>query len=121
MMKKDKNLSVLEIRKAMGEFDSKYNDNNPEDANEFISDYLNALRKETGIKDKNLINEIGADENYTNFLKKFYKKGTSFIIVLFFVTLRTENFYINKCSETFSVKYNSFSILYLPLHYHAIN
>jgi ubiquitin C-terminal hydrolase len=121
MMKKDKNLSVLEIRKAMGEFDSKYNDNNPEDANEFISDYLNALRKETGIKDKNLINEIGADENYTNFLKKFYKKGTSFITDLFFGTLRTENFCINKCNETFSVKYNSFSILDLPLHYLAKN
>lgn len=121
MIKKDKNLSVLGIKKAMGEFDSKYNDNNPEDANEFISDYLNALHKETGIKDKNLINEIGQDENYTNFLKKIYKKGTSFITKLFFGILKTNKFCSNKCNETFSVKYSSFSILDLPLYYPEIN
>lgn len=119
--KKNNKLSVLEIKKAMGEFDSKYKDNNPEDANEFISDYLNALRKETGIKDINLIDEITEDENYNNFLNKFYKKGISFITDLFFGILRTENHCSNNCHGTFSVKYSSFCILDLPLYYLAIN
>lgn len=118
---KDKKLSVLEIKKAMGEFDSKYNDNNPEDANEFISDYLNALHKENGIKDLNLINEITDDENYNKYLEKLYKKGTSFITHLFYGILRIENYCINKCKETFLVKYSSFNILDLPLYYLEIN
>ena len=113
-------ISVLEIKKAMGEFDSKYNDNNPEDANEFISDYLNILRKETLNKNSYEINETN-DENYINFLKKFYKKGSSFITDLFFGILRTENYCIKKCKETFSVKYSSFNILDLPLYYIDIN
>ena len=54
-------------------------------------------------------------------MKKFYKKGCSFITDLFFGIFRSENYCINKCKESFSVNYSSYNILDLPLYYIDIN
>ena len=114
-------LHVSKIKKEMIEYNEKYKYNNQEDANEFISDYLNVIHKENRIKDNNNeINQINnRDENYSHFLKKFHNKGHSFISDLFYGVLRTKNFCKN-CGEIFSVKYQSFNILDMPLYYLAI-
>lgn len=116
-------LSVLEIKDAMAEYDEKYNDIYPEDANEFISDYLNGLLKETLIKDNQIVNKISInidnkDESFYHFLNKFYKNGCSFISDLFCGILRTKNF-CKKCHNIISITYHSFKILDLPLYYLA--
>ena len=111
-------LSVSEIKEAMIEYDEKYGGVKPEDANEFISDYLNALLEETRIKDNNINNEIkinnDCDENFLHFLNRFYKDGKSFISDLFYGILRTE-YKCKKCNFIFSIKYHSFNIIDLPL------
>lgn len=112
-------LSVSEIKETMVDLDEKYNDNQQEDANEFISDYLNLLIEETRIKNDNLMNSINFnnfkyEEAYFHFINKFYKKGSSFISELFEGILRTENF-CKICKSTFSIKYHPFNILNLPL------
>lgn len=112
-------LSVSAIKEAMIQFDEKYNSINPEDANEFISDYLDGLFQETLIKDNNINNEIKInknwDENFFHFLNKFYKNGKSFISDLFYGILRTEN-KCQTCNYSFWIKYHSFNILDLPLN-----
>lgn len=117
MQNKYKYLSVSEIKVAMSELDEKYNNNNPEDANEFITDYLNELLEETRITD-NLTFDIKKnnfyDENFSHFLERFYKNGYSFISELFFGFLKTEN-KCKKCGYRDSIKYHVFNILDLPL------
>jgi ubiquitin C-terminal hydrolase len=113
-------LSVSDIKKGMIEYNENYNYNNPEDVNEFISDYLNILLKETRIKNSNIMNEINTeDENYSRFLKKSYNKGHSFISDLFYGVLRTKN-YCKNCDKIFIVNYQSFNILDMPIYYLAI-
>lgn len=112
-------LSVSEIKEAMSEYDEKYVGIKPEDANEFISDYLDALLEETQIKDNNINNEIiinnACDENFLHFLNRFYKNGKSFISDLFYGILRTEN-KCKQCNFSFSIKYHSFNIMDFPLN-----
>lgn len=119
MNKNNKILSVSEIKEAMAEVDNKYNDNNPEDANEFISNYLNALHEEVVNKYENLQTKIlyskNDEKSFQNFYKKFYeRKGSSFIIDSFYGILRSESFC--RCGITFSVRFHSFNILELPLY-----
>lgn len=118
MNKKNKILSVSEIKEAMAEIDDKYNDNNPEDANEFISNYLNALHDEIANKNgdfqKKILYSKDDEESFQKFYKKFYeRKGSSFIIDSFYGILRSVSFC--KCGVTFSVRFHSFNILELPL------
>lgn len=120
MNKKNKILSVSEIKEAMAEIDDKYNDNNPEDANEFISNYLNALHDEIANKNGDFQTKIlyskDDEESFQKFYKKFYEsKGSSFIIDSFYGILRSVSF-CKKCDVTFSVRFHSFNILELPLY-----
>ena len=109
---KNKSCSVLEIKQVMGEKNDKYNGNEQQDANEFISNYLNDLVEET--KDIGEINwkYLEKDEKYFNaFLRKYQKrKGNSFILDLFYGIFRTEN-YCKNCNYSFNVKFNTFNIL----------
>ena len=118
-MKKSNNnnqCSILDIKKAMGEKDEKYNDDFQEDANEFITNYLNYLIKET--KDTIKIDWIcnKSDEGFFNkFCQKFFKRnGTSFIIDLFYGVFRIE-YYCKKCEAIFNIKFSSFNILEIPI------
>lgn len=108
--------SVLEIKKAMGEKDEKYNDEFQEDANEFITNYLNYLIEET--KDFVKINWIcqnGDEEYFYKFYQKFFKRnGSSFFIDLFYGVFRTE-YYCKKCKGIFNIKFSSFNILEIPV------
>lgn len=112
-------ISVSAIKEAMAQFDEKYNSINPQDANEFISDFLDGLFQETLIKNNNINNEIKInndwDENYYHFLNRFYKNGKSFISDLFYGILRTEK-KCEICKNNFSIKYHSFNIIDLPLN-----
>ena len=108
--------SVLDIKNAMGEKDEKYYDEFQEDANEFITNYLNYLIEET--KDSVNIDWIckkSDEEFFKKFHQKFFKRnGTSFIIDLFYGVFRTED-YCKKCKYTFNIKFSSFNILELPI------
>lgn len=114
---KIKQCSILEIKTAMGENVDIYSKDNQEDADEFISNYLNNLIEET--KDNIEIYwkcTKSDEENFMKFYQKFIKrKGTSFILNLFYGLLRTEN-YCNKCNNIYSIKFNSFNILQIPIY-----
>lgn len=112
-------LSVSEIKKAMGEKIEIYKENNQEDANEFISNYLELLHKE--ISNKNISREImisiKSEEDKESFLKyynKFFiRKGNSFILDLFYGILHTKKY----CNcKTLSKTFSSFNLLELPIY-----
>ena len=113
-------LTVTKIKKAMSELNELYKENNQEDANEFISNYLYLLHEE--IADKNRVPEIKVTTNedekecFNKFINKFYiKKGSSFILDLFYGILRFKK-YCNSCKTTFSKNFSSFNILELPIY-----
>ena len=122
MCAKSKNLSVLEIKQAMIKVDEKYKQNNPEDVNEFISNYINALHEENLDKCSSLevdkIKLLSEDDkkSFINFYDKFYlKKGESFVLETFYGILRTES-YCLKCETIFSVKFHAYNILEIPIY-----
>ena len=120
-----KDLSVTEIKKAMGESIELYKENNQEDANEFISNFLNLLHEELADKNnfpKNIeINNEDDEKSFNNFCYKFYmKKGSSFILDLFYGIVRNKK-YCNSCNEPFSENFSSFNILELPIYFLSKN
>ena len=116
---KENLFSVSEIKKAMGEKIEIYKENNQEDANEFITYYLDLLHKE--ILNKNISREkiisIKNEEDKERFLKYYnkfcVKKGSSFILDLFYIILHTKKYCnCNTLSKTFS----SMNLLELPIY-----
>lgn len=109
--------SVSKIKKAMGEKIEIYQENNQEDTNEFISNYLDLLHKE--VSKNNSSREIVIstknkkdEENFNKYLNKFSRKnGNSFILDLFYGILNIKKYCKCKTFSTFS----SFNILELPL------
>ena len=71
---KSKNLSINEIKEAMAKVDKRYKYNNQEDANEFISNFLNALLDE--VSDKSTFKEIYS----TNIRDKMV--GDAYLLIL---------------------------------------
>ena len=108
--------SVIDIKNAMGEKEEKYNEEFQEDANEFITNYLNYLIEET--RDFGKFNWYYKPEDGTIFNKfhqRFLKRnGNSFIIDLFYGVFRTE-YYCKKCKCVFNIKFSSFNILEIPV------
>ena len=108
--------SVLDIKNAMGEKEEKYNEEYQEDANEFITNYLNYLIEET--RDYGQINWFYNYEDggiFNKFYKKFIKRnGNSFIVDLFYGVFRTE-YYCKKCQCIYNIKFSSFNILEIPV------
>lgn len=115
--RKNKSCSVLEIKMAMAKKNEIYKNNEEGDVNEFISNYINGLIEETQDTGKLKWLYSPSDEIYfTKFYNKFLKKkGNSFILDLFYGLLRTEN-YCKYCKNTFSVKFNTFNILEIPIN-----
>jgi ubiquitin C-terminal hydrolase len=116
---KENLFSVSKIKKAMGEKIEIYKENNQEDANEFISYYLELLHKE--ISKKNTSREIMISikneedkEKFLQYYNKFSKKkGYSFILDLFYGISYTKKY----CNcNTFSKTFSSFSVLELPIY-----
>ena len=113
---KNRQCAVHEIKQAMGEKDEIYKYEEQQDANEFISNYLNDLIEETNNTGNNTWKYL---ENDKIFFCKFYdkfinRKGNSFILDLFYGLLRTEN-YCKNCKHIFSIKFNSYNIIELPI------
>ena len=113
-------LSVKNIKKVMGDkIDERYKENNQEDANEFISNFLDGLLNEIGDKKKlpkplDIENESDRAA-YEKFYKRFYKmKGNSFLLDLFYSILKTEKI-CKRCKESNSIKFNTNNIIELPI------
>ena len=118
-------LSVTKIKEEMGEKFKIYDEDNQEDAKVFIVNYLDILHKE--ISDKNNTQKIIPKYNEDDkecFIKFYYKfcnkKGSSFIIDLFYGILRTKKYCID-CKILFSKNFSSFNILELPIYDLSIN
>jgi ubiquitin C-terminal hydrolase len=124
---KKENCSASRIKEIMGEISKNYKENEPEDAYEFIVYYLDTLVKET-LNESTPMKKRKVDDNdkiyFNQFLKKFshkyfretnIKNGGSFILDLFYGLLRTER-YCYKCKKSFSVKFNIYNILILPVY-----
>ena len=124
----DTRLSVEGIKKVMGEIDERYKYNNQEDANEFISNFLDRLLDETAetANKNNNVQKLTIDkkeekEAFDKFYNRFYKQiGNSFLLDLFYGILRTEKKCKN-CKEIILIKYNSYNMIELPLYNLAVN
>ena len=111
------------LKEEMGRIDERYNHNRQEDANEFISNFLDALREETSEKDmKKIYININnfSDElemmAYKKFYSKFYeRKGYSFLLDLFYGNYITKKF-CKRCRKILSVKFNAFNMIELPIY-----
>ena len=111
----------------MGMIDDRYKYNNQEDANEFISNYLDALLEQTsdkydkiGIYKENIIKLENENElvktAFDKFFNKFYgRKGYSRILDLFYGNYITKKV-CQKCQELVSVKFNAFNMIELPIY-----
>ena len=116
---KENLFSVSKIKKAMGEKIEIYQENNQEDANEFISNYIELLHKEISNKNtsREIMISIKNEEERKCFLKYYnklnIKKGSSFIFDLFYGILHTQKYC--KC-HTFSKTFSSFNTLELPIY-----
>ena len=112
------NLSVKEIKMEMGKIDDRYNYNRQEDANEFISNFLDALYKETSQNKYTIENFYYKDslekEAFDKFKIKFYdRKGYSKLNDLFYGIYITEKY----CGcRKISVKFNAFNVIELPIY-----
>lgn len=115
--RKNKSCSVFEIKMAMAQKNEIYKNNEEGDVNEFISNYINGLIEEIQDTSKLKWDYSPSDQIYfTKFINKFLKKkGNSFILDLFYGLLRTEN-YCKNCKRIFSVKFNAFNILEIPIN-----
>lgn len=119
-MKKKKSCSVFYIKEAMGEKNEIYDSNEPGDANEFITNYLNDLIEETTETSNfnwTCLNNDKVDEIYFNaFYNKFIqRKGKSFILDLFYGVIKAET-YCKNCNIKTSIKFNAFNILEIPIY-----
>ena len=110
------------IKNALSEVNDRYEDNNQEDANEFISTFLDTILDDTKSsldeKPKIDVNEDDIIEKkaYEKICRRFYqKKGGSFIVPLFYGLLKEEKI-CPKCNAKISVDFNSYNILELPIN-----
>ena len=122
-------LSVEKIKNEMGKIDNRYYQNNQEDANEFISNFLEGLLDEIGDKNSlpenflperlNITNEKEL-ESYNKFYNRFYKsKGNSFLLDLFYVIIKNQKV-CKECGK-FTIKFNAYNIIELPIYEFAKN
>lgn len=116
-----KKLYPNRLKKVMISIDQRYSNNNQEDANEFISNFLDGLLEETADKynpiQKNIYNFKNYEEEkaYEKLYNKFYKKiGNSFLLDLFYGILKTEKYC--KCGNILSIRYNPYNMIELPIY-----
>ena len=121
--KADRNiiLSVEKIKKAMEQIDERYKNNNCEDVNEFISNYLDGLIEETKhenisvYKGNSFFDYQVEKPAYIRFFNRFYsKKGDSFILDLFYGELEIQKV-CSYCRILLSNQFSTFNILELSI------
>jgi len=120
----DNNLIIdpKNLKYEMGNIDAKYFRDFQEDANEFISNFISGLYKETAtkarVKDVKKLEINNEDEQkiYDNFYRRYYiKKGNSFLTDIFYGIRKTRN-YCENCGKTITNSFNSYNMLELPLY-----
>ena len=119
--KGEKIIYVNEIKEEMAKLNKRYETNNQQDANEFISLFLNEILLETqGTADlNNPDNQLKGLEKkaFDKLWKRFYlKKGRSYMVDLFYGILKTETKKIDN-DELISVKFHMYNMLELPLYF----
>ena len=122
-MKNGKKYSnVSGIKKVLSDVNDRYKENNQEDANEFISTFLDTILEDTksSLDEMPKINinkdDIIERKAYDKICRRFYqKKGGSFIVPLFYGLLKEEKI-CPKCSAKISVNFNIYNILELPIN-----
>ena len=108
------------LKKTMSNIDERYLYNNQEDANEFISNFLDGLLEETANKQK-AVEKIQIDNDkdkqaYERLYKRYFNKiGYSFLYELFYGILKTQKT-CEKCKEINSIKFNSYNMLDLSIY-----
>ena len=117
--KGEQHLNPEEIKTILSEVEEKYKYNEQNDANEFITIFLNQLLKELkelkGLKEYTKGNpplnklERNAFDKLEN---KFFIKNESFLLNLFYGRLKRE--YICENGHIFNVKFNNYNTLILP-------
>ena len=96
--------------------------NSQGDSNEFISNFISGLFKETASKVKSKVvqkldisNELDK-KAYDDFYKRFYiKKGYTFLMDIFYGIFKTKN-YCKTCKKIVSIKFNVYNMFELPLY-----
>ena len=120
----DDNLKIdpKHLKYVMGNIDAKYFRDFQEDANEFISNFISGLYKETvtkaRIKDvkKLEIDNETEQKAYDTFYKRYYvKKGNSFLTEIFYGIQKTRN-YCKNCGGTITNNFSSYNMLELPIY-----
>ena len=109
-------LNPSNIKEILGEVEEKYKYYEQNDANEFITIFLNEILKETkGIgeyKVQNIPNEEFERKSFYKLENKFFLKNKSFLLNLFYGRLKRE--YICENGHTCLVKFNNYNTLILP-------
>jgi ubiquitin C-terminal hydrolase len=110
------------LKTVMGNISEIYNRNTQEDSNEFISNFISGLFKETADKNKAKevhkleLNNKSDKDAYEKFFKRFYlKKGYSFLLDIFYGISKIQNICKN-CGFTISNKFNGYNMFELPLY-----
>ena len=117
---KKKILSVENIKSEMSKIDTKYKYNNQEDANEFISNFLDALVEETSHKIYKIEYKINGYNKelefaFEKFCNKFYmRKGDSKMLDLFYGNYLTKT--TCKSCESNVFKFSAFNMIELPIY-----
>ena len=113
------------LKNIMGKIDDKYYDNSQEDANEFITYFIDGLLMETSnkLKEKDVknlkvlkINDKSTRDAYNSFCERFYlERGYSILMDIFYGILQIKK-YCKKCGEIISIKFNPYNTIDLPIY-----
>ena len=122
IQKGEKRIDTIGIKRVLSEINDNYKNDNQEDANEFISIFLNTMLEETK-KSSDKFPKIDIDKNdidgkkaYDKICRRFYqKKGGSFLVDLFYGLLKEETI-CPKCKTRISVNFDIYNILELPIN-----
>ena len=112
----EQHINPKEIKTILSEVEEKYKNNEQNDANEFITIFLNQLLKELkGFKEYTKGNPPEKElekKAYDRLEEKFFTKNESFLLNLFYGRLKRE--YICENGHQFNVKFNNYNTLILP-------
>ena len=112
------------LKNVMGKINDIYYSCAQEDANEFISNFLDALLSETSdinSLDKLKLFEIDKNDkeaykSYKTFCRKFYdRRGYSFLLDLFYGIIKIEK-KCHNCKSINSIKFSPYNMLKLPIY-----
>ena len=112
----EKILNPIKIKEILSEVEEKYKYNEQNDANEFITVFLNYLLKELngqGIyKPSNIPFDELEKKGFDRLENRFFLKNKSFLLNLFYGRLKRE--YICENGHTFNIKFNNYNTIILP-------